>query len=99
MIIGIICTVILALIALWQTLSLRAAKVVCCGLLDLIAKDAIALRDQQAQMTAANRKLACIAAAAPLHRAAAARGDARQCNAIMAAAIAEAYAITVDSVE
>ncbi len=88
MLVGIICTVVIALVAAYQTwashLYFQSAE---------LYREA--LYKQRAHTDVAIRKLECIVAVLPLHESAALRGDARQCDAILATAIQQANAIRV----
>jgi hypothetical protein len=53
-------------------------------------------QEQRKHAAVAVRKLECFVNALPEHQLAAARGDARKCNAILFAAVAAANAIQVD---
>lgn len=77
MIIGIICTVALGLVALYQTLAARAYLEAARLFQIALNSHKKALEDQRAEMARVNARLLAIADAMPTIRAAAARGDAR----------------------
>lgn len=97
MIAGVTCTVIIGLIAIHQTWSARRYRDAAVLYRAALVGTQKALEYQRQHMVAANGKLVAIATALPLHHAAAERGDARVCNAILAVAIANANAIRVET--
>lgn len=85
MAIGIVCTVVIGLVALYQTLVSRILFRKC------VARDRV-IETQRMAIAAAAEMAKAIADILPIHYAAAERGDARQCNAILGAAVAAANA-------
>lgn len=93
MIIGVICTVIFGIVAIWQTFVARS----------LIRSHTAAVKKWQAHLRdhmefadVMRRRFEVIRKALPLHFAAAFQNDARLCNAILAAAIEQANTIKVE---
>jgi hypothetical protein len=93
-ILGISCVVFFGLVAIYQTWAAHQYQEI------FRTYKKATERQLESQLTmfqeaidGRDRQFAAIAAALPMHHAAALRGDARQCNAILASAIAQANAI------
>jgi len=92
-IVGIICTVVISIVAIYQTLAARALRQACASYETTLEKWRAANDAQRRALELWVLRFESLRAILPLHHQAAARGDARQCNALLAAAIAQANQI------
>jgi len=93
MILGITCTVVISVIAIYQTLAAQALRQACASYETAIARWKAANDAQRLALEQWALRFESLSAILPLHHQAAARGDARQCNALLAGAIAQANQI------
>lgn len=92
---SIACVVFFAAVAIWMTWVAREHQ----GAAQIHKKTTEDVRATYLRgIESRDRQLAVIAAMLPLHHAAARRGDARQCNAILAGAIAQMNAIATEAI-